>query len=378
MNRVINIEHKTTSADIGPASAYWKRLIIDGQISVYKTGTRSLGYEPVGTLYDVVKKPMLRPLRATPAEERKYTQPKTRQCPVCKKGKDGPGPHTVVLSKETEGPNVVQGTCKDGIIVTDPGGKLYANLREHDETPGEFAKRLRDDIAAAPEKYFQRGLVVRLEQEELDAAKDAWELAREIRDSQLENRWPRNPEACETYGSFCPYWDVCTGATTIDDPLRFRDAASSHEELVVDEKRRLPVLSASSMRTYRACPRKYFYAYEKRRRAIADADALRFGTLVHRGLEVWWTTVDLERALAAMRASYTGLSIDQVDAIKAEALMVGYHFRWKDEPLEVLAVEQQFVAPLVNPKTGAESKTWELAGKIDAIVRAPESASAAA
>ena len=379
MNRVINIEHKSTSADIGPASAYWKRLIIDGQISVYKTGARSLGFDPVGTLYDVIKKPMLRPSKATPVDDREYTKPKDKACPACKKKNAPPAPHRVCLSKETEGPDAVYVECADGRVVTDPGGKLYAHMRENDETPKEFAERLRDDIAKNPEKYFQRGLVMRLEQELVDAARDAWELGKQIRESQLEQRWPRNPEACETYGSFCSYWDVCTGATTIDDPMRFRDAKSTHEELVEDDgKRRLPILSASSMRTYRACPRRYYYAYELKRRALADHDALRFGTLMHRGLEVWWTTVDLEKALAAMRASYSGLNIDQLDAIKAEQLMIGYHVRWKDEPLEVLAVEQQFVAPLVNPKTGAESKTWELGGKIDAIVRAPESASAAA
>ncbi len=381
--RVINIEHKSTSADIGPGSPYWKRLIIDGQISVYKTGTRALGYDPVGTLYDVIKKPTLRPMRATPVDDRKYTQEKSKACPECKKKKGAtPAPHMIEVGEKSEDTDVVEVrlvACQEGRVVTDPGGKLYANMREHDESPGEYAERLRADIAANPDKYYQRGLVVRLEQELVDAGRDAWELGRQIRESQLENRWPRNPEACETYGSFCSYWDVCTGAATIDDPTRFRNAESAHEELVVDDgKRRLPLLSASSMRTYRSCPRKYFYAYEQRRRAIEDHEALRFGTLMHRGLEVWWTTVDLEKALAAMRASYFGLGIDNVEAIKAEALMAGYHVRWKDEPLEVLAVEQQFVAPLVNPKTGSESKTWELGGKIDAIVRAPESATAAA
>lgn len=94
---------------------------------------------------------------------------------------------------------------------------------------------------------------------------------------------------------------------------------------------------------------------------------LRFGTLVHVGLERWWQTVDLGAALDAMRAS--DRQIDPFELAKAEALLVGYDARWRDEPLEVLAVEQEFRVPLRNPKTGAASNTFVVGGKIDAIVR---------
>lgn len=359
--RVVNFEHKTTSKDIGPASSYWKGLVIDGQVSTYDTGVRVLGFEPTQTLYDVIRKPQMRPLEATPPESRKYTEPKSKACPECKKKKATPAPHTI------DGV-----TCADGRIVTDPGGKLYANMREQDETPSEFAARLRKDIAENPDKYFQRGVIVRTRQELTDASRDAWHVGVQILESRRLHRWPRNPEACESFGSFCEYWDVCTRTISVNDSLRFRTAEHSHEELVVDEKRRLPILSISAMKAYRSCQQKFYLRYELRRRPVVEKDVLRFGTLMHRGLEVWWSTVDLDRALAAMRASYSGLKVDQIEAIKAEQLMIGYHVRWKDEPLEVLAVEQQFVAPLVDPDSGNVSDAWELGGKIDAIVRAPE------
>jgi hypothetical protein len=47
----------------------------------------------------------------------------------------------------------------------------------------------------------------------------------------------------------------------------------------------------------------------------------------------------------------------------------GYHARWSGDALEVVAIEREFVAPLVNPTTGAASRTFCLAGKLDAIVR---------
>lgn len=366
--RVLNIEHKSTALEIGAGSPYWKRLVIDSQISTYQTGVRSLGFDPAGTLYDVVRKVRLIPQLATPAENREYTKMSDRGCKECKKKAPAPLPHTELVGKGDEAREVA---CVDGRIVTDPGGKLYASMRERDETLDEYRTRVRADIGAAPEKYFQRGVVLRLEQEEIDAAADTWELGRQIRESQLENRWPRNPEACETFGSFCPYWAVCTNEASINDPTRYREVKTSMSA-PEDGKRRLPILSVSAMKTYRSCQRRYLFAYEMRKRAVSDAIALRFGTVFHIGLEVWWTTVDLAKAIDAMRVAYAKQEIDAVDAIKAEELLLGYHTRWKDEPLTVRAVEAEFVAPLVNPKTGAPSKTWELGGKIDAVVDVPE------
>lgn len=367
------VEHKTTALEIGAGSSYWRRLTLDSQISNYQVGCRSLGHVPTGVLYDVIRKPQIRPYKATPIEAREYTKPKDRACKECKKKTPPPLPHVETVGEGDEAREV---TCVDGRIVTDPGGKLYGNMREFDETPEEFATRLRADIGAAPEKYYQRGTIVRLEEEERDAARDTWELARQMREAQLAKRWPRNPDACDAYGSFCQYFPVCSGETTIDDPLRYRDAGQPHEELskpLPDGKRHLPIVSTSSMKSFRSCQRKYFYGYELGRRSISESDALRFGTLVHKALEVWWQTVDIEQALAAMAGE-----ADPFERVKAEELMRGYHAMWAGEPFEVLAVEAEFVAPLTNPETGRDSQTWQRGGKIDALVRVGREARVAA
>ena len=376
------VEHKTANADIGPGTTYWKRLVLDGQVSTYLPGTRALGHADVrGVLYDVIRKPTIRPLKATPVEQREYTKPRDKACPECKKKKQAtPAPHQVEiarLDKDVLGDELgepVYAYCHEGRVVTDPGGKLYASMRENDETPEEFRARLRSDIGANPEKYYQRGTVVRLVDEEKDAAFDAWSVAGQIRESQLSGRWPRNVDACDTYGSFCAYWPVCAGEATIEDDARYRNA-DEHEELEgakveqdadpeTAEKRRLPLVTSSSLKAYRSCARKYFHAYEQRRRPVQTSDALRFGTLMHKGLEVWWSTCDLALALEAMAGE-----ADPFERVKAEELMLGYHVMWSEEPLEVLAVESEFVAPLVNPETGRASRTWARGGKIDALVR---------
>ena len=305
------VEHKTTSADITQGSTYWRKLTLDTQVSQYLGGVE--GVE--GMLYDVLRKPTLRPYKATPEESRKRTK----------------------------------------------AGALYAGQREADETPEEWRDRLLSDIAEKPDAYYQRGTIVRTAEERREAMRDTWLVAGSIRESMRLEAWPRNPGSCDAYGRTCDYWAVCAGETTIDDNTRYRTAETAHEELPGLEHR-LPLLSNSAMSAYRACPRKYLYSYVRMRRPIVTHEALTFGTLIHAALEVWWSTVDLDAALAVLANepnAYTRAT--------AEAMVRGYHVRWIDEPIRVIAVERAFVAPLVNPETGAASRTFELAGKCDAI-----------
>lgn len=184
---IIQVEHKTTSSDIAPGADYWRKVsALDPQVSTYQAAMRSLGYENATCLYDVVRKVSLRPLRATPEESRKYTAK----------------------------------------------GLLYANQRGTDETPEEFRFRVRGQIAESPEHYFARGPVVRLEHDEQEHARDVWQTAAMIRLSENAGSFPRNPGACERFGRFCEYFDVCSGSASIADDTRFRSAEHAHEELI--------------------------------------------------------------------------------------------------------------------------------------------------
>lgn len=178
-------EHKTTSEEIGLGSSYWRRLMLDPQVSTYYAGARAHGVDPQRCIYDVVRKPQLRPLKATPEESRKYT--------------------------------------KDG--------RLYAAQRDRDETAEEYELRLAEDICGNPDKYYQRGEVVRLEAEEREAQLDAWQLARAMRDGELAGSYPRNPDSCLRYGRTCAYFDVCTGTASLDDEQRFERVDNVHPEL---------------------------------------------------------------------------------------------------------------------------------------------------
>lgn len=179
------MEHKTTSDDIGVGSVYWRKLLLDPQVSTYYAGAKSLGHEVDGCVYDVIRKPGLRPFKATPADVRKYT--------------------------------------KDG--------RLYANQHDLDETAEEYAARLVEEVGANPDKYYQRGNVVRLEAEEREAQQDTWDLARMMRENVLVERYPRNTDACTRYGRVCPYFAVCTNTATLEDPALFERVDNVHREL---------------------------------------------------------------------------------------------------------------------------------------------------
>jgi len=170
IGRVWVVEHKTSSEDIAPGSEYWQRLRLDPQVSTYLVGAESLGLRPAGVLYDVLRKPALRPYQ--------------------------------------------------------PG-----RTRETAETPPQFLARCMAELAKEPEHYYQRGEVVRTEDEAAEAAFDLWSVSKGILESRRLQRWPRNPVSCRTrYGS-CSYLPVCCRECSIDDEDRYRAAPVRHEEL---------------------------------------------------------------------------------------------------------------------------------------------------
>lgn len=179
------VEHKTTSEDISPGSTYWQKLRLDTQVSTYFLGAQSIGYDVEGCIYDVIKKPALKPLEATPDDKRKYTT----------------------------------------------AGVLYASQRDRDETPEEYRARYRAHIAEHLTELYVRGDVVRMPDELADASFDLWQTARAIREAELAGRHPRNPDSCFIWSRACEYFPVCTGQASLDDPSRFRKAETPNEEL---------------------------------------------------------------------------------------------------------------------------------------------------
>ena len=136
------------------------------------------------------------------------------------------------------------------------------------------------------------------------------------------------------------------------------------------------LLTNSRAESFKKCRRRHWYEYEMGLRPVEDAKALRMGSAFHSGLEVLKAHGSLDKAYATVGQFYaTTLESEEaqywrdIERTTVETLLSGYAWRWQESPLQVIANEQEFRLPLVNPQTGAASTVWDLAGKIDGIVR---------
>jgi len=204
--QVFIVEHKTSGVECGLDSAYWRKLRIDPQISTYLVGARAIGHDVAGCIYDVLRKPAIRPKEVPITDE------------------DG-----VKIVVDRQGNRV---RTKDQKKWRETSSKEDGyTLTTRPETPEEFEARCLQTIAEDPDRHLVRGEVYRLDMEEEDAAQDLWEQARDLKESENAKRFPRNPDACEQFGRFCSYFEVCTGSASLDDPTLFRRTTTKHEEL---------------------------------------------------------------------------------------------------------------------------------------------------
>lgn len=160
-------ETKTISENPGNNSRYWNRMLMDPQITLYYLAANELGFDIQTVVYDVVRKPCIAPKLATPVEDRKHK--------------------------------------------TD--GTLYANQREADETPEEWEERLYADMMERPDFYLNRKEIPVLEKNADDFRAELWDVAKDLRQAQLSNRWYRNvTRNCDN----CPYFELCAGLKVIE------------------------------------------------------------------------------------------------------------------------------------------------------------------
>jgi len=205
-SRLALMEHKTTSEDIAPDSDYWKRLRIDAQISTYMLGARHNGYDVQTVVYDVLRKPLLRP----------------KQVPML----------------DDQGLKIVRDAATgERLFKKDGNPRLSAEagmkLDVRGEEPHEYQARLMDDIYSRPDYYYARREIPRIKSDLEDAQRDLWNVAKLIRESQLNNWWPRNDHACKGFGT-CPYFRLCVEGydpKTGEVPDGFEFVSELHPEL---------------------------------------------------------------------------------------------------------------------------------------------------
>jgi hypothetical protein len=102
---------------------------------------------------------------------------------------------------------------------------------------------------------------------------------------------------------------------------------------------------------------------------------LAFGSLVHEALETWHRTRNLAATLDHVDRACANRAADEEQRRTwhlATAMLTGYAARYPAEDFEVVALEKTFEGEITNPATGAASRSFVLAGKVDGIVRIGE------
>lgn len=133
------------------------------------------------------------------------------------------------------------------------------------------------------------------------------------------------------------------------------------------------LLTNSRLVSFQRCARAHDHRYERGITPTSSAPALVFGTAVHASLEAFWRAWQrggfgaTEQALDALNEH----ALDDETLVRARVMVGAYCTRYTGFAARctVLEVEREFRAPIVNPDTGVAVPGWELAGKIDAIVR---------
>lgn len=207
--RLAIMEHKTYTGDIDDVF-YWQRLTIDNQISLYWDATLADKMQPDTVLYNVIRKPNLRPSLIAELDDEGLKQ---------------------VVSIET-GERIQN---KNGSWKQSVGDKETQKLLTRPETPVEFGGRCNAAIAAEPEKYFQRREIPRLISDLEEARYDRWQTAQLIHQCSKTGRWPRNTGACMQFNRPCQLFNVCTNHGTqniIEIPDGYIKVDDPHQELL--------------------------------------------------------------------------------------------------------------------------------------------------
>ncbi len=245
------VEHKTCNEEIAdPAAPYWRRLAIDSQVSMYALANWQNGEKLEGTVYDVIRKPTIRPKQITKADQK------------------------ILLSDRTY--------C--GFNVTDAEIAESAGI-DYCETPALYGLRLYRDCLDNPTKYYQRRPIPRLDGEILEWAEELWQVALDIRQTQLSGGHYRNSGACMNFGRPCDFLGICSGYDT-PDSAKWRRRESAHPEVALGND----ALTHSRIRCYQTCRRKHYYQYDLciERADDETAEALVFGQVLHKALEAYF------------------------------------------------------------------------------------------
>lgn len=175
-------ESKFLGENHGPDSDLQRRLRIDHQISLYVHAARQLGHAVGTVLYDVVRKPSIKPSLIPLLDS-----------------------NELKIVFDVYGARVYNAIHKPRQTASTKDGYV---LQSRLMTVEEWGEKLNADIAERPNWYFNRIEVPRLDDEIKEALAEVWQVQKTLREAQRTGRWFRtvNRNSC----NFCSYFELCS------------------------------------------------------------------------------------------------------------------------------------------------------------------------
>ena len=123
---------------------------------------------------------------------------------------------------------------------------------------------------------------------------------------------------------------------------------------------------------FRNCRKAVEWRYLEQLVQLTRDRNLHFGSLIHECLQTWHQRRDLAEVMAQVDRLCPNRLQDENqrrDWHLAVAMMKAYAAHYAADEFEIVALEKTFEGPIVNPATGAPSRSFVLAGKVDGVVR---------
>lgn len=236
-------DHKTTKQ---VDWAYWQELKTNPQLTQYSLAARQAGIQIDGFLWDVIVKPTISPKKLTKAAKEEIEE--------------------------------------YGTYCSQPLRESYRG--EEEETPSLYGLRVFVAYTENPEKFFQRRILTRTDDNLLEYLEETTTTIKEIaRCKASPNLFTRSLNACKSYGTLCEYHQLCADK----DESRYQPIPDRPKEKDPDSIMKSGSYSPSRLGAFQLCRRKFKHRYidkiESKRKEYVDATE--FGTLFHSGMEVF-------------------------------------------------------------------------------------------
>lgn len=203
-------ETKSTTESILPDSQYWRRLRYNPQISIYYELSQQTGRNPRSIVYDVIRFPQIRPLEHVAVRD-------ADGCPIIF-DENGYRP-----LKKDKTPYRTIPSGKEGLWTA----------QQRKETPTEYRDRAYQSAKEAPENFFQRRMIERLENVQREVMQDVWDTVQIYHEMRRRKIFPRNVsrQTCQNcdYEAICLMRDTPVGPDEI--PSGYFRAERKHTEL---------------------------------------------------------------------------------------------------------------------------------------------------